>query len=223
MMKTLWKDNKISLILLSLLLLIGFVILLSTNKFLLHIDINTIVNRFVAVDLFFKYITYLGDGTFVILVSLLLLLYNLRLGIALLLSYAMSSLISSALKHLVFDQVHRPSFIFQWEIPYPLRTVEGVDLFIHNSLPSGHATAAFSFFMVLSFFLTKTWQKCLCLVLAALAAFSRVYLSQHFLIDITTGTFIGTFVAMAVAYIFFYRNGNGILSHWNRSLMWKQN
>ncbi len=217
-MKILWKDNKISLILLSLLLIIACIILGFTNKFLLHLEINTIVNRYMVLDLFFKYITYLGDGAFVIIVSILLLLYNIRLGIALLFSYALSSIISSALKHFVFAEVFRPSFIFQWEIPHVLRKVDGVDLYIHNSFPSGHATAAFSFFIILSFFHKQIWQKVIFLTLACLAAFSRVYLSQHFLMDITAGAFLGSTVAHFVGYYFFYKNGTGILNKWDRSL-----
>ncbi len=217
-MKILWKDNKINLILLSLLLFIACIILGSTNKFLLHLEINTIVNRIEVVDLFFKYITYLGDGTFIVLISILLLVYNLRLGIAIILSYAISTSLSSILKHVIFDQIHRPFFIFQWEIPRTLRVVDGVDLYIHNSFPSGHATAAFSFFIIVSFFCKQAWQKIICLVLACLAAFSRVYLSQHFLMDITAGAFLGSLVAHSVGYFFFYKNGTGILSQWDRSL-----
>jgi membrane-associated phospholipid phosphatase len=42
----------------------------------------------------------------------------------------------------------------------------------------------------------RNWQKLGFFVLAALAGYSRVYLSQHFLIDITVGSVIGITIIM---------------------------
>jgi membrane-associated phospholipid phosphatase len=217
-MKLLFKDHSRTFSLLALLLLVSISQQLSTEKHALHLQINGLVNTNNLLDLFFKYITYLGDGLFVLIFSVLILLFNIRLGLALLVSYIFASLISTTLKHLVFPSMNRPAYVFQWEDLHPLKLVEGVDMHIHNSFPSGHSTAAFVFFMTISFFLKSEFAKKVCLLLAAVVAFSRVYLSQHFLMDITAGAIIGSIVAIIISYFFFYRNGTGILENWNRPL-----
>jgi membrane-associated phospholipid phosphatase len=42
-------------------------------------------------------------------------------------------------------------------------------------------------------------------VLACLTAFSRVYLSQHFIMDIYAGSIIGTLTAIGFYYLFYSR------------------
>jgi membrane-associated phospholipid phosphatase len=220
-MKLLLKENSQSLSFLVLLLLVSMSMLLSTEKYALHLQINGLVNANIYVDIFFKYITYLGDGLIILILSCLILFFNIRLGLALLVSYGLASLISTTLKHWAFPNMNRPFFIFQWENPHPLKLVEGVDMYIHNSFPSGHATAAFVFFMTISFFLKSGFAKKVCVFMAAIAAFSRVYLSQHFLMDITAGAVLGSSIAVLVAYFFFYRNEQGILSQSDRPVFKK--
>jgi membrane-associated phospholipid phosphatase len=220
-MKLLLRENRFSLLLLFLLLTFSSIILLNTGKNSGHLQINSIVNANYYVDVFFKYITYLGDGLLILILSCLILFFNIRLGFALLVSYGLASLISSTLKHWAFPNVNRPFFVFQWEDRHALKLVDGVDMYIHNSFPSGHATAAFVFFMMLSFFLKSKSAKIICVCMAALAAFSRVYLSQHFLIDITGGAILGSSIAVLIAYFFFYKNERGFLPQWNRALFRK--
>jgi len=52
-------------------------------------------------------------------------------------------------------------------------------------------------------FLTNKWHKLILLFIAVLVAFSRVYLSQHFLEDITMGSFIGISLSTGVYYLFY--------------------
>jgi membrane-associated phospholipid phosphatase len=220
-MKSLLKENRITLFFLFLLLLAAFTILLTTDKINTHLQINSFVNRYLFIDFFFKYITYLGDGLLILILSCLVLFFNIRLGFALLVSYGIASLISTTLKHWVFPNMNRPFFVFQWLDKRPLKLVEGVDMYIHNSFPSGHATAAFVFFMTLSFFLKSKTAKVTCVCIAGIAAFSRVYLSQHFLMDITGGAILGSSIAIIVAYFFFYKGEKGFLSQWDRSIFKK--
>jgi len=64
-----------------------------------------------------------------------------------------------------------------------------------HSFPSGHSASAFALCLSLAIILKKrVWQ--LAMFLAAITiAYSRVYLSQHFLVDIWAGSAIGTLVA----------------------------
>jgi membrane-associated phospholipid phosphatase len=218
-MKSLLKENRITLFFLFFVLLTALVILLTTDKINTHLQINAFVNRYLFIDVFFKYVTFLGDGLIIIIFCVIILLKNIRLGIALVAAYLTASLISTVLKHVVFSNFNRPFFVFQWEVPHQLHLVAGEKMYILNSFPSGHATAAFVFFMTLSFFLKVPIQKLVCLVLAVIAAFSRVYLSQHFLMDITAGATIGSSIAILIAYLFLYRKGGNFLLRLNKSIV----
>ncbi|MEI8032602.1 MAG: phosphatase PAP2 family protein [Chlorobiaceae bacterium] len=57
------------------------------------------------------------------------------------------------------------------------------------SFPSGHAATAFSAAFVLSALFPR-W-RILCFALAVLIAFSRIYLSQHYISDVIAGSFLG--------------------------------
>jgi membrane-associated phospholipid phosphatase len=217
-MKSFLKENRLVLFFLFFLITALLFLLFANDKLVLHLQINSYVNKREYVDVFFKYITHLGDGLFVLIISLIILFFNIRLGLALLSAYAIASLLSTALKHLVFESFNRPYFIFQWEARHHLNLVEGVDMYIHNSFPSGHATAAFVFFVLLAIYFKTNIKKIMCLLLACVAAFSRVYLSQHFLMDITAGAFLGSAIAILVSYFFLYKNGRGLFLNLDRSV-----
>lgn len=174
------------------------------------VNINLYVNQFVGnyyLNSFFYYITYLGDGTVAVFILLMILLTNIRLGICATVSFLSAVVISNSLKYFFFDDVNRPHFIFQYiEKQHQLNYVQGVDLYLHNSFPSGHATQAFAILMCLAFASKKHSFKFLFLVLAVLTSFSRVYLSQHWLVDITAGSMIGMFFSILYEYLFIHKN-----------------
>ena len=80
----------------------------------------------------------------------------------------------------------------------PLHFVEGVRLHEYNTFPSGHTTLAFSFFFLLSVFFQKPWLSAVFFVLALLVAYSRMYLSMHFLADVWVGSILGISIATGV-------------------------
>lgn len=169
---------------------LGYV-LLNHYKSDIHIVINSLVGNRV-VDVFFKYITYVGDGVFVIVLALMLLFVrSMRQGLYILLSYATASLFTTILKRVFFDDVNRPFFVFTYFRHEKLNMVEGAEVLIHNSFPSGHSTAAFALFFSLIFTTDKAGLKWMYFLLALTVAFSRTYLSQHWLIDIYVGSVIG--------------------------------
>src|SRR5690606_17217442 len=129
--------------------------------------------------------TYFGEGTVAVFLLLVILLCNTRLGIYCTASFLSASLFSIVLKNLFFDDANRPLFIFKYFEKIKLKTVEGVDLHIHNSFPSGHSTQAFAIFMCLAFVSKNQFLKFLFFAMALFTAISRVYLSQHWLVDIT--------------------------------------
>lgn len=203
-MKGFFKHNAVYLFLYLLLLAYLACILLNYGKVQIHQYINNYVGN-AYLDLFFKHITELGDGLFAIFLVIILLFNNIKKAIYLLLSYSFASLLTTVLKNFVFIDTWRPGFVFQYFVRHPLKLVH--DVFLNtgnNTLPSGHATAAFAVFFSLLFMSKNHFLKTLFFVLAILATFSRTYLSQHWLIDIYIGSIIG-FSFSLFFYIVFYQ------------------
>lgn len=155
-----------------------------------------------AADLLFPYITYLGDGAFYVAVCLLLLLYRWRVGLMAFASFALSTLLSEFLKKIVFTGSPRPLKFFEHST-FQYHLIEGLDIHSYNSFPSGHSTTAFAMFSMLAFLDVRKNRGWLWLLLAALAAYSRVYLFQHFVEDVFAGSLIGT---LSSAIIFMLMN-----------------
>jgi membrane-associated phospholipid phosphatase len=167
--------------------LIAMSVLLLFEKAQIHLFINQFHSLFF--DIFFKLVTHLGDGLLVILVGIIFLLIRLKYGLMVLTSYAATGIFVQLLKISVFSQIKRPLGFF--EDQSLIHWVEGVTVHANQSFPSGHATSAFALFFTLCLISKNNYLKFACFVLAALVAFSRVYLSQHFLIDIVVGSLIG--------------------------------
>lgn len=172
--------------------------LLLFDKEGLHIAINQ--KNHPAADVFFKYLTYLGDGRMLIAYTLILLFIKYRFVLILLLSNLLSGLLTFILKTQVFDSSLRPKKYF--ENIYQLRLVPGVENYLHNSMPSGHTALAFCVFTSFALMSKNKNLGFLFLIIAALTGFSRIYLSQHFLDDVFIGSMIGVFFAIIVFYFF---------------------
>jgi membrane-associated phospholipid phosphatase len=199
------KNNRLVLCLYAIALIFSFELIFRFDKPILHIYLNQFVGN-PYVDMFFFYITYLGDGIVVPFILLIILIYNIRLGLYATCSVLSATIFSQLLKRVFFDDVNRPFYIFQWLYKYPLRYVDGVDKHIHNSFPSGHATQAFAVFMCLSFVTQNKYLKFIFYCLALFTAISRVYLSQHWLIDVTVGSLIGMLFSVLFYYLVIAKN-----------------
>ncbi len=178
-------------------------VILISDKIQLHQFFNKAVTP--AFNLFFEYVTYLGDGIFVMGVGLILLFVNVRKSLTVLLAYGLSAGFTQAIKYAFFGNIDRPQLVFQQQ-HLPLKLVANLteEQHIHHSFPSGHATAAFAMFFCLGFFAEKSSSKVIFFLMALTVAFSRVYLSQHFFEDITAGSFIAIFFSSLVCGFFYF-------------------
>ncbi len=141
-----------------------------------------------TLDFFFKYITYLGDGISYIVIALLLLLFiNGRYFLFAIAGYATSGIAAQIIKRIA--DTPRPKLFFGESVP--LHFVEGVSIFSYNSLPSGHSASAFSLFLLLSIITQNKKLGIFYFFIALMVALSRLYLLQHFVIDIYIGSIIG--------------------------------
>ncbi|HEV7351235.1 phosphatase PAP2 family protein [Telluribacter sp.] len=150
-------------------------------------------------DVAFRYATFVGDNLFVIVVALLLLLYSYRKAALVVLSYAISGIIVQVLKRYVFVGIMRPWYALSDTYPL-MHTVEGVQIYHNSSFPSGHTTSAFALFAMLAFISRPAWAKVLLLLPAVVVAYSRMYLLQHFLIDVHTGSLLGVGTSVLLYY-----------------------
>ncbi len=148
-------------------------------------------------DALFPYITYMGDGAVYVIVCLILLLYNRRVGLLAFASFALSSLTSLFLKQVVFSDSPRPLKFFEHST-YQYHIIKGLDIYSYNSFPSGHTTTAFAMFSLLALLDEKKERGRVFLLLAMLTGYSRVYLFQHFVEDVYTGSLVGTIISLIV-------------------------
>ena len=199
-MKFLLKKNRSFLIPWVLILLVAAVLLIIYPKAQLHIFSNQVHTPFL--DVFFKYLTHLGDGVLIAVLFLMLLFVKYRYALAFLSGALTASLFINLIKKVLLHDVYRPSKYFELYETYQLHFVDGVKLHAFQSFPSGHTTTAFNLFFMLALLVDNRWLKTLFLAIATVVAYSRVYLSQHFLIDIVVGSVFGV-VTILFAYYFF--------------------
>lgn len=193
--KNFFGKNKVYLICYFLILVIVSILLLIVPKATIHLTINQ-YNSEIA-DLFFKYITHLGDGWVPVIISIAFLFFSFRYAIIIGLSSSISGLLAQFFKRLIFHDVARP---VKYLADFQLHLVDGVKMYTSFSFPSGHSTSIFTLCMCLAAISSSMLTKIVLLCIAVLVAFSRVYLSQHFLIDIYAGSMIGTFTAIIIVY-----------------------
>lgn len=214
------------------LLVIGAV-LLQYPKADIHLWMNA--NHNTAWDFLFRYYTVVGEWVPYVIVAALLF-YKAGWAVFMLGDLLLSGLLAQRLKY-VFD-TDRPYLFFQNNYPdIQLPFVEGVRLSKFYSFPSGHTTTFFVFFFVLCLIATDrlasqrqqvstpsaksgyAWLMyvlvpSVCFIFALLGAYSRIYLSQHFLEDIFGGMILGVGTTLLLMWI---------IEKWGETRFWNWN
>lgn len=175
--------------------ILGGIVLMTVPKAAIHLWINQYHSP--VFDALFKTITIFGDGITAVLLVVFLLFVRFRFALMMAVSNIACSVIVQSLKHTLFEGSVRPHEFFK--NIHPLYFVPGVDMYSFNSFPSGHSATIFTTCTLLCFMVRKQSLRCVLLFAAFLVAFSRVYLSQHFLGDIYAGSLIGVFAAYVIA------------------------
>lgn len=154
-------------------------------------------NRSPFWDVFFKYGTKLGEEPAYLILTVVFLFRKVKKGMLIgLIGFFVMGL-SFALKALF--KIDRPLTYFRkLDLTDQLSFIEGVDLHTAaTSFPSGHAMSAFALFSLVALFLSNKKRYVIpVLFVAVIIAISRVYLMQHFYIDIYVGSVIGVLVAL---------------------------
>lgn len=210
-MKEIIKSNVPFLLPTFLFWLLLFVAVYCFDKADLHLQINAFHSMFF--DKFFKLYTEVG-GWFPFVVAVGLLFYRFGAAVLIVASQLAATIPVQVLKRTI--DADRPKLFFE-KIAVDLPQVEGVDLHNTHSFPSGHTAAAFALFFCLSVLASRPLYKILFFILSLLVAFSRVYLSQHFTLDVVVGSIIGVLASML--YYYYHKKMN--VSWFKKSLLSK--
>lgn len=202
-MKQLIRNNAVFIALSLILLGVLGLALLYIPKGELHLLLNEYHTP--ARDIFYRYYTHVAEW-FPYVICVALLLFS-RIGDGVFASAAMllSALFTQVVKHIVVAP--RPLTWFGEHMPdVQLPLVEGVDVHAIYSFPSGHTTSFFALAFVLSIVATKRLSRfslalsstlqAILVVLAALGGYSRIYLCQHFALDVFAGALVGTLITL---------------------------
>mgnify|MGYP000026123636 FL=1 len=152
-----------------------------------------------AGDIAFNYITYLAEGWIWIPYFMLLFGWYKKDALFILLNFLISTLLTQIPKNFIWNSVSRPmgSGISQDQF----HRVEGVDMHLWNSFPSGHTATAFTIFLVSVYLFPKKEVLFLGAIYAIACGYSRVYLAQHFPLDVAGGIMVAILTVILSIYI----------------------
>jgi len=210
-MRNIVKQNSIFIGLCLLSIIIIGVVLLCVPKAELHLWLNQYHSPFL--NGFFRGYTVLAEWVPYVFV-VLLLFYRFGWSAFLLANLLISGLIGQGLKYL-FD-TDRPLTWFANNYPdIQLQLVDGVHMSKFYSCPSGHTITFFVLFFTLCIIITNYFSvestykttklskniatQVVCFLLALTGAYSRIYLSQHFAVDIWAGIIIALLVTILLS------------------------
>lgn len=154
------------------------------------------------VDLGMWAITEIGNVQWLVLLSFAILIIRRtrRVGLILLLALVAGTIAAGYIKGYVVDNPRPQLEFLGTNLPFDV----GRDTFVlgtDGSFPSGHATRAASLALILGYALSQRFPRgCyLIWIFPILAAISRVYVLQHYPMDVFGGTIFGILLAGVLA------------------------
>jgi membrane-associated phospholipid phosphatase len=193
-----------------LFLALGLILNLSFSQKEIFFWVNR--NNSPFLDNFTRYFTYAGDGITAIIIGILTLLFiKIRHGFAILAGYALEGIVVQILKRLVFTDRPRPWA--KYEHTDFVHLVSNFKPYSNNSFPSGHTATAFCLAALAVLIWPQLKAGWLWIIPALLVAYSRIYLSQHYFIDIYAGAITGVLAALPVYYYFYSQKQNPTLKN----------
>ena len=170
--------------------LLGALLLLGTSAFFGRIPVFLLLNTDggVFMDQFFKWATWGAEGwVWVPYLSVVAVLFKKDFKI-IVLNFLLSTLLTQIPKRFIWDNISRP---IASGIPLDeIHTVPGVVMHSWNSFPSGHTATAFTLFLLTIYLFPTKWVFAIGAIFAMLCAYSRVYLGQHFPMDLGGGILV---------------------------------
>ncbi len=144
-----------------------------------------------AADFFFYIWANAGDGFIWIPAFALTLMYKKKFVPFLVATIVFSTIITQSSKQVFFKSENRPTAVIK--NASLIHKVSGIEIHATNSFPSGHTATAFSLFLFCCFITTKKWIVPLGFIYALLGGYARIYVAQHFPLDVGAGIFTAYF------------------------------
>jgi membrane-associated phospholipid phosphatase len=170
--------------------LLGAVLLLGTSAYFGKIPVFLFLNNDggVLIDQFFKWATWGAEGWVWIPFFAIVFGWFKKDAKLIVLNFLLSTLFTQIPKRFIWDTISRP---IASGIPLnEIHTVPGVVMHAWNSFPSGHTATAFTLFLLTIYLFPTKWVFAIGAIFALICAYSRVYLGQHFPMDLGGGILV---------------------------------
>ena len=166
-------------------------------------NIVLIVNDFIAsshLDSIMKPYTDLASGWIFLVLAVVLLFFSVRYSAMMCVCGILVLIFITLFKRYMFADEMRPTVEFG--LQQFSHVMQNYNYLEKYSFPSGHTMAAFAMAGLLSFFVKNKWAQAGFFAYAILIAFSRIYLLQHFYIDVFWGAIIAYCVVAIILSVY---------------------
>jgi membrane-associated phospholipid phosphatase len=150
-------------------------------------------------DLFFSFFTYLAEGWIWIPYFIILFGWYKREASFILYNFLISTLLTQIPKYLIWPNAPRPMGAGMES--NLIHTVSGVEIHLTGSFPSGHSATAFTIYLATLYFFPNKKVLLGGAIYALLCGYSRVYLAQHFPMDVAGGIIVALLSVYLSIYI----------------------
>jgi len=163
-------------------------------------------------DYFFAIFTNAGDASLWV-VALLITLFALKqkkLWPLLVNGFVISTILTQVCKYFIVPNELRPyKAIPDKAAIHHVLFIQPLNL---SSFPSGHTATAFSIYLIFCLLLPGRWWLWVGLLYGLLVGYSRVYLAQHFPLDVAAGIIVSVVTVAASLYIqkVIFKNRQGL-------------
>ena len=151
-----------------------------------------------AADFFFYIWANAGDGFIWIPAFALTLMYKKKFLPFLIATIVWSTLITQSSKQVFFKSENRPTAVIS--NASLIHKVAGIEIHTTNSFPSGHTATAFSLFLFCCFISSKKWIVPIGFAYALLGGYARIYVAQHFPLDVGAGMLVA-YISVLLAWV----------------------
>lgn len=139
-------------------------------------------------DKVFEYSSYLAEGWIWIPYFIVIVVLYKKDITFILMNFLISTLLTQFAKNYIFITAMRP--ISSGLDVTQIHTVAGVEIHTFNSFPSGHTATAFTLFLLTTYLFPNKYAITFGLLYALVCSYSRIYLAQHFPLDLAGGILV---------------------------------